>query len=105
MWIRGKVENDDCAILAGLLYAFSGQMLYNVVYYFFLDSFALFPYAMAALDKLLYSEKKGIYWLMVAVYAATNFMFFTETVVFVILYTVCVFVFDKIENIDRKSVV
>lgn len=60
LWIRGKVENDDCAILAGLLYAFSGQMLYNVVYYFFLDSFALFPYAMAALDKLLYSEKKGI---------------------------------------------
>lgn len=102
LWIRGKVENDDCAILAGLLYAFSGQMIYNVIYYFFLDSFALFPYAMAALDKLLYSEKKGIYWLMVAVYAATNYMFFTETVVFVILYTVCVFVFDKIENIPHR---
>ena len=102
LWIHGWIKSEKWAMLAALLYAFSGQMIYNVIYFFFLDSFALFPYAMASLDDLAIRKKKGIYVLAVAVYAATNYMFFTETVVFVLLYYVCMLLF-KVYPKDYKS--
>lgn len=86
LFIQRYVKDKKYAILASLLYAFSGFQLTNTLFYHFHDIVALFPLLLYALDRLVYDDKKTIFGLVVALLAITNWFFFIGEVVFVIIY-------------------
>ena len=86
MFISHYVKNKKWAIIGSLLYAFSGFQLTNTLFYHFHDVVALFPLLLYALDRLVLDRKKGLFALIVALLAFTNWFFFIGEVVFLIIY-------------------
>ena len=89
LWMRRWTKKDEWAIVGAVLYAFCGFNLYNIFFYFFLDSAALFPYMLAALDEAVLDGKYGRFPLWVALNLLTNYFFFAGQAVFLILYFTC----------------
>lgn len=89
LWMRRWTKKDEWAIVGAVLYAFCGFNLYNVFFYFFLDSAALFPYMLAALDEAVLDGKYGRFPLWAALNLLTNYFFFAGQAVFLILYFTC----------------
>lgn len=58
LWSKRWVKNKDYAMLTGILYAFSGYSIYSIFYNTFLDTIALFPYLLMALDNAVCDGKK-----------------------------------------------
>lgn len=79
------VKKKDSVYLCGLLYAFSGQQLFNLVYHFS-DAVSLFPLLLYSFDKLIHENKRLGFALMTAVCAFTNYFFFFSEVIFVVIY-------------------
>lgn len=101
LWLTNYTKKPDLGIALACIYAFSGQMIYNLLYFFFLDAFALFPYLLYTLDNLAMHNKKGYVWGMVFICAITNYLFFVEEMVFLAVYIVCMVIF-KAYHIDIK---
>lgn len=89
LWMRRWTKKDEWAIIGAVLYAFCGFNLYNIFFYFFLDSAALFPYMLAALDEAVLDGKYGRFPLWVALNLLTNYFFFAGQAVFLVLYFTC----------------
>ncbi len=85
-YARQYIRKADWALLAGMLYAFSGYQLGNMNYNHFLDVTALFPLLLLALDQTVVHGKRGWFALAVALCALTNYFFFVAIVVFLLLY-------------------
>lgn len=84
-YISQYVKQKKWAVVASLLYSFSSYQLANLNYHF-QDILALFPFLLLALDLTVTKGKKGIFCVMVAVMAFTNYFFFVGIVVFLLLY-------------------
>lgn len=89
LWLRRWVKDDRWSVLGAVLYAFCGYNVYNIFFYFFLDSAALFPYMLAALDDAVLDRKAGRFPFWVAVNLLTNYFFFAGQAVFLLLYFLC----------------
>lgn len=89
LWLRRWVKNEDWSMVGAVLYAFCGYNLYNVFFYFFLDSAALFPYMLAALDDAVLDGRRGRFPFWVALNLLTNYFFFAGQAVFLLLYFAC----------------
>lgn len=85
-YARQYVRAERFALLAGMLYAFSGWQLGNMNYNHFLDVSALFPFLLLALDQTVLDGKKGRFACMVALLMLTNYIFFVAIAVFLVLY-------------------
>lgn len=85
-YIRYFTKTDNSALIGSLLYTFSGWSIFNVFYNQFHESFIVFPLLLLSLEKLVNEKKKGIFGLMVAISAITNYYFFVGMVVFVVVY-------------------
>lgn len=85
IYCKRYVQSSDSIYLCGLLYAFSGQQLFNMVYHF-ADSVSLFPFLLFAFDELIYNKRTAFFAFMTAICAVTNYYFFFGEVVFVIIY-------------------
>ena len=86
IYIRQFVKNTTTAALGGIIYAYSGFQLYNLLFNHFHDPYCLFPLLLYASDKLFMEKKKGLFAAMVALCACTNYFFFAEMVVFTVIY-------------------
>ncbi|PJI10539.1 MULTISPECIES: YfhO family protein [Clostridium] len=88
-FMKRFVRNKNYAILGGLLYAFSGFQIINMMFNHFNDVTALFPLLLIALEELVMNDRKVVFAFVVALSALTNFFFFIGEVVFLIIYFFC----------------
>lgn len=86
LFLRRYVKNQNYAIIGSLLYSFSGFQLTNTLFFHFHDVVALFPLLLYSLDNLMYENKRGVFGVIVALLALTNWFFFIGEVIFVIIY-------------------
>ncbi len=99
-YIKRFVIKEETAVLGGVLYGFSGFMMFNIFFNHFHDVVVFFPLLLIALEKLIVERKRGLFGIMVAVSAAVNYWFFIGEVVFVIMY-----VFIRMFSSDWKITV
>lgn len=85
-YIRSFSDNTNACCLGGMLYAFSGFQLYNIMFNHFHDAVAFFPLLLLASDKLFMEKKRGFFAVIVAVCAAANYFFFAGMAVFTVIY-------------------
>ncbi len=80
------VKSKNAAMLCGLFYAFSGIQTVSLLFPFH-DSMALFPWLLAAFEKLL-EGKPLVFAAAVALSAMTNFYLFFGEVIFLVIWFV-----------------
>lgn len=102
LFIRRFTRSDESAAVGSILYAFSGFQLYNIVFYHFHDAVAFFPLLLLAIELHIKEGKRGIFALVTALCALTNFYFFFGQVIFVLIY-IAVRSTDKSFGITLKS--
>ncbi|MCR5671457.1 MAG: YfhO family protein [Butyrivibrio sp.] len=93
LFVKRYTKTPKGAIPGALLYAFSGLQCTNIVFYCFHDVSAVFPLMLLALDVLIKEKdrKKSLYAgimfsLATAINCLTNYVFFVQSVVAVIIY-------------------
>ena len=86
IYIRRYVRRKKFAVIAGVLYAFSGFSVYNIFFFHFHEAIIFFPLLLAALDEFHATKRKGVVALAVFACATVNYYFFFGQVVFVIIY-------------------
>ncbi|MCI5947250.1 MAG: YfhO family protein [Oscillospiraceae bacterium] len=74
-----------CALIASVLYTFSGYQMTNFVFHY-MDGIAFFPLLLYALEAAVTEKRRGLFGLAVALCALTNYYLFVIEVIFVILY-------------------
>jgi hypothetical protein len=92
-YIKRYTKSPHGAMAGALLYAFSGLQATNIVFYIFHDVTALFPLMLITLDDMIAAEDKkslqrsGVFFsLAVAINCLTNYVFFIQSVVAVVIY-------------------
>ena len=85
-YLRRFITNKNCAVIGGLLYAFSGFQTYNIFFNHFHDATAFFPLLLLAFELLVQEDKKGAFAIAVAITATISYFFFVSAVVFTVIY-------------------
>lgn len=85
-WMSRYVRDKRSAVTASVLYAFSGFMATNLLFYHFHDVVLLFPLMMLTFDRLMMEGKKGPFIFAVWINAIVNYFFFPGEVIFLIAY-------------------
>ncbi len=93
-YVKRFVEDTRYAVIGGILYSFSGFMVYNIFFNHFHDVVVFFPLLLIGLEMLLKENKRGFFAFAVFINAIVNYWFFIGEVVFVILYF-CIRCTDK----------
>lgn len=86
IYLHRYARNPNSALIASLLYAFSGFSIYNIFFNHFHEAIIVFPLLLAALDEYMYNRRRGVFAFMVGVCCITNYYFFVGTVTFTVLY-------------------
>ncbi len=86
LYLKRYVNNRIFAVAGGLLYAFSGFSIYNIFFFHFHEPMIVFPLLLAAVDRFMYDNKRGIVAPAVFVSAVTNYYFFAGMALFVAIY-------------------
>ena len=81
-------KTRQAAVIASVLYAFSGFTVYNTFFNHFLDCIALFPLLLWALDEAVLENRKALLPVLLAVNLVNNYFFFAGQAVFLIIYFV-----------------
>lgn len=102
LWTKRWIQNPQYAMLAGILYAFSGYSVYSIFYNHFLDIVALFPYLLAALDNAMLDNRRGEFPFWVALNLLVNYYFFLGEAIFLIIYFMCMLLGGKYK-VTRRS--
>ncbi len=84
-WCRQYVKQNRTAFICGMLYAFSGFQLFNLVYPF-MDTVCLFPLLLYAFDKLVTERKRLCFALLLGVNGFINLLLLYAACVFIMLY-------------------
>ena len=84
--IKKRVRNKYFAMTGGMIYAFSGFQMFNLVFNHFHDVVAFFPFVILAFDACIEEGKRG--WLGFMVFWSTlySYFFIPGVAVFVIIY-------------------
>ncbi len=88
LYLHRFIKEEKFALIAAVLYAFSGFQACNLVFYHFHDVVAFFPILLIGLEKMVLERKKGIFAVAVFFNAFLNYFFFIGEVVFLIVYFV-----------------
>ncbi len=86
MFIRRFTRTPEAARLGGLLYAFSGFSVYNIFFNHFHEAIVLFPLLLLSIELLVTENRRGVFAIMVAITAISNYFFFYGMVVFAVVY-------------------
>ena len=84
-FIKRFIKNEKYAIVGGILYAFSGFQIANMIFHFH-DIVALFPLLLISLEELVFNNRRGFFAIMVAVSLLTNYVFFVGEFIFLAIY-------------------
>lgn len=93
-YLRRFTKDPFWAMIAALMYAFSGFSLFNIVFYSFHEALILFPLMLISIERLIVEGKKGVFCLVVFLCAITSFYFFIGQVIFLFLYA-CIRIYYK----------
>lgn len=74
------------AVVAGLLYAFSGFSFYNIFFNHFHEAMIWFPLLLLGIEQQMTERRRGLFAVAVLLSALSNYYFFIGQVFFVILY-------------------
>ncbi len=85
MFISRYAKNKNNAVLGAMLYAFSGAVMYDMMFHF-IDTIAIFPLTLWALDRYVHEDKRGWFAVTVALCAVTNYYLFFGAAVFLLIY-------------------
>lgn len=85
-FVKRFVTNQNFAIIAALLYAFSGFSVYNVFFNHFHEAIIVFPLLLVALEEFMENDRRGLFALAVFASCLINYFFFVGQVVFVVIY-------------------
>ncbi len=86
LWMKQYVRQEKAAMIASMLYAFSGFMATDLLFYHFHDVALLFPLLMVTFDGLMLHRKRGPFIWAVLLNAIVNYFFFPGEVIFLIAY-------------------
>ena len=86
VYLHRYARSPSTALLASLLYAFSGFSVYNIFFNHFHEAIIFFPLLLAALDEYMYAHRRGIFALAVAACCIVNYYFFVGMVCFTVIY-------------------
>ncbi len=86
LYIRRFTHTPFAAKIGALLYAFSGFSIYNIFFNHFHEAIIYLPLLLLALELLLTENRRGIFAIMVALCAISNYFFFFGMVVFTAIY-------------------
>ena len=86
IWMKKYVRNSENAAIASMMYAFSGFMAENLLFYHFHDVVALFPLMLITFDDLVQNNRKGRFVFAVLLNAIVNYFFFVGEVIFLVAY-------------------
>ena len=103
LFISRYVRNGHSAVLASMLYAFSGFQCSNLLFYHFHDVTALFPLLLIGLDELAVDKKRGRFAFFVFLNVLVNYFFFIGEVFFLILYYVVRFLLPSIKDAGSRT--
>ena len=84
--IRKRVSNKYFAYTGGILYAFSGFQMFNLVFNHFHDVVAIFPFVILAFDACAEEGKRGWFGITVFLTALYSYFFLPGVAAFVIIY-------------------
>jgi len=93
-YIKRFVQDTRFAVIGGILYSFSGFMVYNIFFNHFHDVVVFFPLLLLGLEMMIKDNKRGVFAIAIFINAIVNYWFFIGEVVFVILYF-CIRCTDK----------
>jgi uncharacterized membrane protein YfhO len=85
-WIRTQTKTDRAALIAAVLYAFSGFQACDIVFQHFHEVTSFFPLYLLAFDRFMRKKEKLPFALMTAFMAILNYYFFVGEIVFFFLY-------------------
>lgn len=90
-YLRKFTKQESSAMIASLFYAFSGFSAAAIEFYFFQDVVALFPLLLLALENLTETDARSswaciLFSLAVFLNCITNYFFFVQEVIFLIVY-------------------
>ena len=88
LWIRRYVKDTRCAVIGSVMYAFSGFMATNLIFYHFHDVVMLFPLLLLSMDMLMEDGKRGPFIWAVLANAVVSYFFFAGEVLFLVIYYV-----------------
>lgn len=86
LYIRRFVKKPVSALIGGLLYAFSGYSIYNIVFFLFHEAICFFPLLLLTLEEAVVNKRKGFFALAVALNAFAHLFSFIAEVVFLVIY-------------------
>ncbi len=75
VYLKRYVQNQNFAVIGGMLYAFSGFSVYNIFFNHFHEAIVFFPLMLAALDEYMYQRRRGIFALTVFACCFVNYYF------------------------------
>ncbi len=76
------------AVVAGILYAFSGFSIYNIFFNHFHEALVWFPLLLLGMEQYMTEGRKGLFACAVLLSALNNYYFFIGQAIFVMLYWV-----------------
>ncbi len=85
-YIRRFTHAPKTAMLASILYAFSGFSVYNVFFNHFHEAIIFFPLLLLGLELFITEHRKGVFAICVFISALSNYFFFFGMVVFTVIY-------------------
>jgi hypothetical protein len=86
IYIHRYTKNQESALIAGVLYAFSGFSVYNIFFNHFHEAIVFFPLLLAALDEYMATRRRGIFALAVCACCVVNYYFFVGQVTLTVIY-------------------
>ena len=102
IWIRRYVRDDRHALIASVMYAFSGFMSENLLFYHFHDVVALFPLLLITFDDLMEKKRRGPFIFAVCLNAVVNYFFFFGDVFFLIAYFILRYVMEDGRQVWKR---
>ncbi len=86
MYVRRFVTKPQSALIAGVLYAFSGFSLYNIFFNHFHEAMVFFPLLLIGLEEAVVNKRRVVFALAVALNAFVNYFFFIGECIFLVIY-------------------
>ncbi len=85
MYCKRYTKKDSSALICGLLYAYSGVMVFNLVFQF-ADSFAIFPFLLLSFDLLIKERKSFVFAVTLMLAGFINYFFLWADCLFIAIY-------------------
>lgn len=100
IYCRQYTKKESSAHLCGLLYAFSGVQIINIVFHFS-DFFSIFPLVMYSFDRLMSKRRSLFFAAMLSLSCFINFFLAFSMCIFILIYFI-VKVLTKDIKLDKK---